>query len=286
MRLNLGKKGKIREGSSVMRIIWIVVLVLLMVICLFPFAYMLGMSLIDAHMLRVDLKTLLSSEFTLDNYIKLFKENDYSLYVRNSIIVTGLGVFLTCFFGAMAGYAFAKKKFPGVSTIFLTFMALGMVPGTVLLIPRFLVSRSLGLMNTYAGLFLPTLAGGGIILMHQFLKSLPDTLLEAADIDGCSELGKFTRIVVPLIKPVLTTLAISTFTALWGDMLWPLVMVSENRMTTLTLAVATLRKKTEGETRYGEVFAGYVLTMAPTMIVYLFGQKYFIEGISVSGMKL
>lgn len=278
--------GKIREGSQVARVIWIVVLVLLMVLCLFPFMYMILMSLIDAKMLRVNIATLLESRYSFDNYIKLFKENQYGHYVLNSVVVSACGVFLSCLFGAMGGYAFAKKKFPGRDGLFLGLLALSMIPSTVLLIPRFLVARKLGLMNTWAGLYLPTVAGAGIFLMHQFLKGLPDTLLEAADIDGCGEFRKFIQIVCPLIKPVLTTLAITTFTVLWGDMLWPLVMVTDNNKTTLTLAVTTLKKRTEGETKYGEVFAGYVLTMMPTLLVYICGQKYFIEGISVSGLKL
>ena len=282
----ISRKNKIREGSKVAHTIWFVVLILLIVICLFPFAYMLLMSLIDAKMLRVTLDEIFKSGFTLKNYIKLFKENNYSQYIWNSVLVTAGGVFLACLFGSMGGYAFAKKKFPGRDGLFLLFLALGMIPTTVLLIPRFLVARNLGLMNTRVGLFLPLIAGSGIFLMHQFLKGLPDVLLEAADIDGCGEFRKFWQIVLPLIKPVMTTLAITTFTGLWGDLLWPLVMVTDNEKVTLTLAVTTLRKRTEGETKYGEVFAGYVLTMLPTMIVYMFGQKYFIEGISVSGIKL
>ena len=285
-KLKRKRENKIREGSRVAHAIWFIVLLLLVVICLFPFAYMILMSLIDAKMLRVTLDEIFKSGFTLKNYIKLFKENNYSQYIWNSVLVTAGGVFLACLFGSMGGYAFAKKKFPGRDGLFLTFLALGMIPTTVLLIPRFLVARTLGLMNTRIGLFLPLIAGSGIFLMHQFLKGLPDVLLEAADIDGCGEMRKFTQIVLPLIKPVMTTLAITTFTGLWGDLLWPLVMVTDNEKITLTLAVTTLRKRTEGETKYGEVFAGYVLTMLPTMIVYMFGQKYFIEGISVSGIKL
>lgn len=278
--------GRIREGSSVVRVIWIVVLVLLMVLCLFPFVYMLLMSLIDAKMLRVSIQALLQSRYSFDNYATLFRENNYTQYVINSVVVSVMGVGLSCIFGAMGGYAFAKKKFPGRDGLFLGLLAISMIPSTVLLIPRFLVARSLGLLNTWAGLYLPTVAGAGIFLMHQFLKGLPDTLLEAADIDGCGEFRKFIQIVCPLIKPVLTTLAITTFTALWGDMLWPLVMITDNDKVTLTLAVTTLKKRTEGETKYGEVFAGYVLTMMPTLLVYICGQKYFIEGISVSGLKL
>ena len=285
-KLKRRRENKIREGSRVAHAIWFVVLILLVVICLFPFAYMLLMSMIDAKMLRVTLDEIFKSGFTFKNYIKLFKENDYAQYIINSVIVTAGGVTLTCLLGSMGGYAFAKKNFPGRNGLFLTFLALGMIPTTVLLIPRFLVARTLGLMNTRIGLFLPLIAGSGIFLMHQFLKGLPDVLLEAADIDGCGELRKFAQIVLPLIKPVMTTLAIMTFTSLWGDLLWPLVMVTDNEKVTLTLAVTTLRKRTEGETKYGEVFAGYVLTMLPTMIVYMFGQKYFIEGISVSGIKL
>lgn len=286
MMAKIPTAGKIREGSQIARIVWIIVLVLLMVLCLFPFLYMILMSLIDAKMLRVNISTLMESKYSFDNYLTLFKENNYTKYVINSVIVSFFGVGLSCLLGAMGGYAFAKKKFPGRDGLFLALLALSMVPSTVLLIPRFLVSRTLGLMNTYIGLFLPTVAGAGIFLMHQFLKGLPNTLLEAADIDGCGEFRKFTQIVCPLIKPVLTTLAITTFAALWGDMLWPLVMITDNEKVTLTLAVTTLKKRTEGETKYGEVFAGYVLTMMPTLLVYICGQKYFIEGISVSGLKL
>ena len=235
--------------------------------------------------MKVTFEALLKSGISLTNYIRLFKNYPFAQNIWNSIYVTVWTVFLICLLSSMAGYAFAKKEFPGRRALFMLYLFLMMIPSQVTLIPKFLITKELGMVNTYAGLILPGIAGGGIILMHQFMKSsLPDALLESAEIDGCSELGKYLRIVLPLIKPVIVTQAILAFIACWGDMLWPLLIATDRDMVTLTLAVATMKEK--NVTDFGPIMAGNVMAMLPTFIMYMFAQKQFIEGIALSGMKL
>lgn len=235
--------------------------------------------------MKVSLKAVIYSGLSLKNYASLFKYADFGRYIWNSIYVTFWTILLITLFSSMAGYAFAKKKFPGRQALFMAYLFLMMIPGQVTIIPKFLITKEIGMINSYWGLILPGIAGGGIILMHQFMKSsLPDVLLEAAEIDGCSELTKYFRIVLPLIKPVIVTQAIMTFISCWGDLLWPLLVCTDRDMITLTLAIATLKEKDVRD--YGPIMAGNVMAMLPSLIIYMFAQKQFIEGIALSGTKL
>lgn len=158
-----------------------------------------------------------------------------------------------------------------------------MVPGQVTLIPVFLIIKQLGLMNTHLALMLPILNAFGVFLMRQFMMNVPDDLLEAARIDGCSENRLFLRIVIPLIKPVIISLTVFTFITSWNDFLWPLVTCTNQNMQTLTLAISAL--KGNYSTNYGLVMAGSVLAFLPPFVLYIFLQKQFVEGIALSGVK-
>lgn len=283
--IKFSRKSKIRNGSPVVTAIWVVILLSLVLTCLFPFVYMLVVSMMSTPSMKVTFEAVIKSGLSLSNYVRVFKNYPFARNILNSVYVTIWTVFLICLLSSMAGYAFAKKKFPGRQFLFTLYLFMMMIPGQVTLIPKFLITKELGWINTFAGLIIPGVAGGGIILMHQFMKSsLPDALLESAEIDGCSEFGKYLRIVIPLIKPVIVTQAILSFIACWGDMLWPLLIATDRDMVTLTLAVSTLKEK--NVTDFGPIMAGNVMAMLPTFIMYMFAQKSFVEGIALSGMKL
>jgi multiple sugar transport system permease protein len=201
----------------------------------------------------------------------------------NSFIVTFCACILNGIISSMAAYGFAKKNFPAREKFFLLYLATMMIPGQVTLIPVFTLVRKIGLMNTYPALFLPVINAFGVFLIRQFMFSLPNELLESAKIDGASEPSIFTRIVLPLVQPVLISLTIFTFITVWNDFLWPLVIAGKPEMHTLTLTISVLRGNYL--TNYGLVMAGSTMSFLPPFILYLILQKQFVEGIALSGIK-
>ena len=167
--------------------------------------------------------------------------------------------------------------------MFAIYLATLAVPGQVTMIPVFLMMRNLGLMNSYIALILPSCDAFGVFLIKQFMSSVPDALLEAAEIDGASEPYKFTQIVIPLIMPALVSLTVFTFISSWNSFLWPLVICTDSSMHTLTVALSLLKGRFE--TNYGIVMAGSTMTFLFPFILYVFLQKQFVEGIALSGIK-
>ncbi|WP_428769975.1 carbohydrate ABC transporter permease [Treponema sp. HNW] len=247
---------------------------------LFPFIYMALVSLTQKTILNFDFKI---SEFSFVNYVRVFKNFNIIVNLRNSFIVTSCACFFNALFSSMAAYVFAKKKFKGSDVLFALYIATLMIPGQVTLVPVFLIMKALGLLNTYPALIFPVVNAFGVFLVKQFMESVPDDLLEAARIDGCSEHRIFFSLVLPLIMTVLVSLTIFTFITSWNDFLWPLVIASKPHMKTLTLAIAAL--KNSYRTNYGLVMSGATLTFMPPFLLYLVLQKQFVEGIALSGIK-
>ena len=265
-------------------LIW-AVLILLALLVLVPFVYMLLLSLLkDNSSLRLSFEKLANSTWTMENYTKVLRVNNFSRYILNSCIASFYAVAVACTVGAMAGYAFAKKKFPGSTKMYMVYLITMMIPSQVSLIPTYIICKNLGLLNTYTVLAVPAVSAFGTILMHSFIKAVPDELLDSAQMDGCSEFGKFTKIVVPLIRPALLSLAIFTFIEVWSMLLWPLLTTSSNDMMTVTMAV-TLLKSNKAVTNYGFIMAGTTLAFLPPFILYLILQRQFVEGIALSGIK-
>lgn len=256
------------------------ILLIASIVALFPFFYMIITSLRQTLILDFSLDV---SKMNFTNYITVFKNFEFFKYFKNSFIVAGLAVFFNCLFAALAGYGFAKKNFLGKNVIFNIYLASMMVPGQVTLIPVFVIMNKLGLVNTYVALFSPLVNAFGVFLMRQFMLGLPNDLLEAANIDGCSELRTFWSIVVPLVKPVIISLTVFTFISAWNDFVWPLVIATDASHHTLTLALSVL--KGNYSTNYGLVMAGSALTFLPPFTLYIFLQKQFVEGIALSGIK-
>ncbi|MDR0642524.1 MAG: carbohydrate ABC transporter permease [Treponema sp.] len=222
-------------------------------------------------------------KFQISNYIRIFRNLNLGRNLLNSMVVTICACALNAVVSSMAAFGFAKKSFPGKERFFMLYLATMMIPGQVTLIPVFIMIRTMGLMNTYPALFLPIINAFGVFLIRQFMFNLPNELLESAKIDGASEPVLFTRIVLPLVQPVLISLTIFTFISVWNDFLWPLVIASKPEMHTLTLAVSVLRNSYQSN--YGLVMAGSTLAFMPPFILYLILQKQFVEGIALSGIK-
>ena len=173
---------------------------------------------------------------------------------------------------------------PGRGALLGAFLAVNMFSGAVLLIPLFRLMRQMGLLNTYSGLILPGIASAfGIFFMRQFIVTLPDELMEAARIDGAREFFIFGRIVLPLCKPALATLGILNFTGSWNNFLWPLIISTDESMYTLPVAVANLAG--QYATEYGLQMAGSVVVIVPIVIFFMFAQRWFMEGVALTGMK-
>ena len=223
------------------------------------------------------------SSMDLRNFKNLLSNFPVLTYVKNSLIV----VFCACFFNVvtatMAGYAFAKKKFPMKEGIFWLYLATLMLPGQVILIPVFTIMKQMNLLNTYPALFLVILDAFGVFLMRQFMEGIPDELIESAKIDGCGELRIFLQIIVPLSKPVIVSLVVFTLITSWNDFIWPLVKVTKDEMKTLTLGLSMLQNNYVSN--YGLVMAGATVAFIFPFILYCILQRKFVEGIALSGIK-
>lgn len=201
-----------------------------------------------------------------------------SLFV--ALVVTGIQILTS----AMAGYAFAKKSFPGGKALFYLYIASMMVPGQVTLVPLFMVMNSFNLQDSYPGLILPAIAGPfGVFLMKQFISTLPTELIEAAVIDGCGELQTFGRIILPQAKPGLAVLGIFTFMGQWNEFLWPLIITNSAHMRTLPVGLALLQE--ELPMQYGLLMAGATYAAIPMIIIFFMFQRYFLKGITVGALK-
>jgi multiple sugar transport system permease protein len=222
---------------------------------------------------------------SLSNIQRLFSEaSDYWFWATNSIIVSVSITLFHIFFDTLAGYTFAKKEFPGRNILFWMILATMMVPAYVTLVPLYIVTRDLHLLNSVWAVILPGMASVfGIFLMRQYIQTLPSELLDAARIDGCGELRTFWHIVLPLSKPAIGALAIFTFVRHWNDFLWPLIVLNDSSKYTLPVGVASLQG--EFTTDYGIIFAGAALAALPMIVFFLIFQRYFLEGVRMGALK-
>ena len=261
-----------------------VLLALLVIIMLGPYLYIFSSSFKETYTLISIPPQLIPEEFVWDNYTYILNELPFSLWFFNTILVALLVTVGTVLVDALAAYAFAKKQFWGRDFLFGLMLATIMIPGALLLIPAFLITNWLGLLNSYGGLIIPALANVlGVFLLRQFMQTIPEELEHAARIDGCSDFGVFWRIILPLSAPALATLSIVVFTSQWNNLVWPLVVLNDKDLYTLPLGLALLRS--EFQVNYGITSASAFLSVVPLLIVFLFLQRYFLEGLTVGAVK-
>lgn len=265
-------------------VVW-AILLLGVTAMILPFLWMLLASVKTQAELLQSPPTWFPEDPTLDNYRELFERLDFPRYFWNSTIIAGLITGSNLLFCSMVGYALAKIEFRGRDKLFVLIIATMMVPSSVTLVPLFVLMSRLELVNTYAGAILPTAAGAfGVFLMRQFIMGLPNELLEAARVDGAGHLGIFTRIVLPLSTAPLAVLAIFTFLGAWNAFLWPLIILQDEAMYTLPVALGTFAIG-EHNTDYGLLMAGSVAIVAPIVVVFLALQRYFTDSIVMTGVK-
>ncbi|WP_100444805.1 carbohydrate ABC transporter permease [Glycomyces xiaoerkulensis] len=238
--------------------------------------------------LGLDIGTL-----TWDNFKLMFADVPIGQGFVNTAIVLAAKGSITLFCAPLAGYAFAKYRFPGRNLLFGTVLITLMLPVIVLIIPLLLEMKELGWVNTYQALILPGAVDAfAIFWMRQVIAEIPDELLDAARIDGCGEFGIFTRIVLPVIKPAMAGLAVLTVMNIYNDFVWPVVVASSERMATLQVVLSTLAQNITGNrigadyaTVTGELLAAVSVAMIPLLIIFVFLQKHFINGILAGSMK-
>jgi multiple sugar transport system permease protein len=254
------------------------------VLALTPLAWMICASLMQPGEASEFPPPFFPSSPTLANYRDLFTRLSLGRALASSLIVSGATTLGVLFLNSMAGYAFAKLRFPGRNRLFGLLVAALVIPAQVSMLPLFLMLRSLKLVNTYAGAVLPGLAGIiGIFLIRQFAQSIPDDLIDAARLEGASEFRIYRTIVLPLLRPVLATLGIVTFLATWNDFVWPLVILTDESRYTLPVALATLVGEHVPDTEL--MMAGAVLTVLPVLLLFLALQRQYVEGITLGGVK-
>ena len=256
----------------------------LAVLSLFPLLWMLSVSFMHAGEASMLPPPLLPDSPTLANYRELFLRGGMARYLMNSVLLASAITAVSLLFNAMAGYAFAKLQFPGQQRLFRLLIGTLIIPGQVAMMPLFLLLKQMGLVNTYGGVVAPAMAGiFGIFLVRQYALSIPDELLEAARIDGAGELRIFFSIVVPLLGPILASLALFTFLGSWNDFMWPLIVLTDASLQTLPVALASLARE---HAQDGEMMmAGSVVTILPVLVLFLALQKYYIRGLLAGSVK-
>jgi multiple sugar transport system permease protein len=250
-----------------------------------PFLWMLLSSVKPEGEVRRVPPTWLPETWTLENYRVLFEKLDFPTYLLNSVLVASAVTVGNVLFGAMLGYALAKLEFPGKRLVFVLVLGTLMIPGVVTFVPLFVMVTNMGLTNTLTGMWLPFLAAPfGVFLMRQYILGLPDELIQAARVDGASELGIFARVIMPLCGPALATVGILTFLGSWNNFLWPLVVATKEEKYTLPVALA-LYAIGQNSTDYGLLLAGAVVVVLPIIAVFLVLQRYILQGIATTGIK-
>ncbi|HET7267994.1 MAG TPA: carbohydrate ABC transporter permease [Oleiagrimonas sp.] len=256
----------------------------LAVVALFPLAWMASVSFMQSGATSSLPPPLLPTDPTLGNYQRLFALNGMGRYLANSFIVAGGITLVSLLFNLMAGYAFAKLRFRGRERLFRWLIGALVIPMQVTMMPLFLMLRDMGLVNTYIGVMLPMFATVfGIFLVREYTRTVPDELLEAARIDGASEWRIFVQIVLPLLKPIIVTLAIFTFLAAWNDFMWPLIVLTGQEHYTLPVALAAMSREHVQDSEL--MMAGAVVTTVPVLVLFLALQRYYMQGLLLGSVK-
>ena len=267
-------------------IVGYIILILIAISMLYPFFAMLNLSFVQNDAIFSQAGKVFYSGLTLDNYKNVFQEIPLSRYFFNSLVVAVITTIGQVLFASLAGYAFARMKFPFKNAIFLIVLITMLVPPQVNIIPLFFLMREIHLIDTYQALILPGLFGGfGIFMMRQYFLGLPKDLEESAKIDGCNLFQMFFKIALPLALPTVATLTLFTFVTTWNSFMWPLIVTNSEGMRTLPVGLAIFKGSFREITLWGELLACSVICTIPVIIVFLLGKRYFINDILQGGVK-
>ncbi len=277
-----------REGTPVERVFFLIAYIAATawaVVSLFPLYWMVTTALKPPTAVMSLPPEWIPTHISLNNFSEAFGTSPVLRWTTNSLVMAVSVTAFQLLFASMAGYGFAKKRFPGREVLFWLYVSSMMIPGFALLIPLYTLMARFGLVDTYLGLIAPGLSAPfGVFLMRQFMQTLPSELIDAGKIDGCCELGVFWRIILPLSKPGLAVLGIFVFMGQWSAFLWPLVITNTNEMRTLMVGFATLANR-ELRVNYGALMAAATYIALPMLVVFFAFQRYFLRGITIGGVK-
>lgn len=283
-RLHVRNKRK-----TIVTLVITVIVTIAALICIFPFYWMILNSFKNPDLINGGSTSIFTFDLTWESYKAVFEYGDgliWRSYLNSFIIALSatLGTLLT---SSLAAFAFAKIRFRGSKPIFGIFMATLMIPGQVTMLPLFMMFAKAGLTNSFIPLIIPGVLINtyGVFMLRSFIVSIPNELLEAADVDGCSWFRKYRRIILPLIKPALVTLGLFSFIGSWNNYMGHLIYLSDPTLTTIPLFIAGLKETHMTGAVWGRIMAASTLSVVPLAIVYLSCQKYFVQGIATTGIK-
>jgi multiple sugar transport system permease protein len=249
-----------------------------------PFLYVVSLSLQTESEIFAGVPVFVPEVPRWRNYAEIWDLAPFARFLLNSVVVAGAITLSHLFFDPLAGYVFAKYDFPLKHVVFLMILGTLMIPFFVRMIPLYVMMADLGWLNSYRALIAPFLMSAyGIFLMRQFIQPLPTELIDAARLDGASEFGIYWRIILPLCKPALATLGLFTFVFQVNEFLWPLIVVNTTEMRTMTIGLTLFNQ--EYFTQWNYTAAGAILLFVPSLLLFLATQRYFVRGITLTGMK-
>lgn len=261
-----------------------VLLVVVVGLVFIPFFWMVSSSLKHDNQVFQIPTQWIPTEFVWSNYVDIWTRIPLANYLKNSLFLAIVITFLQLLTGSFAAYGFAKLKFPGRDVLFVAYIATIAVPWQAYMIPQYVMMQQAGLVNTHLSIILLQAFGAfGVFLMRQYYLTIPDELVEAARIDGMSEYGIWARIILPLSKPALASLGLLTFVGVWNDYMGPFIYFTSNDLWTVQLGLRSFVGQFDAQ--YAMIMTGSVISVVPIVIVFLLGQKHFIQGIATSGLK-
>lgn len=273
------------ENSKAVRWILYAILIFYGLITVGPFLWSIMTSLTKTE--HVDLlihRWGIPPEFTLGNFTYILKSGHFGRWMLNSIIVASIGTLAKVFFNSLAGYALARMRFPGRELLFWSILACMMIPAVVILIPQYLILVRLGWLDSYQGMIVPFIVTPfGIFLMRQFFLTIPVEMEEAAEIDGLGRFGIFWKVILPLTRPALAAQVIFNFLGDWNNFLWPNLVARSRDMYTLTVGLQSFKQ--EYYSFWNQVLAGSMFLTVPVIILYLILNRWFVKGVTMSGVK-
>lgn len=267
------------------QVLWYTALTGLGIVFSLPFFWMLSSSLKIEARIWIYPPQWMPNPVLWSNYPEALELMDFGRALGNTVFLTGVGTLAIVLSSSWIVYGFARFRFPGKGVIFMVLLSTMMLPAQVTMIPRFIMFKELGWLNTYLPLLVPAAFGDAfyIFLLRQFFMTIPSELDDAAKIDGCSYIGIWWRIMLPLSKPALATVTVFSVIRGWNDFLWPLIVLNDEEKFNLALSLATFRGLYQ--VRWGHLMAASLVTLLPMIVLYFFAQRYVVEGITLTGLK-
>ncbi|MBQ3728568.1 MAG: carbohydrate ABC transporter permease [Spirochaetales bacterium] len=274
----------VRRFNGVKRFFLYVLVVALAATMFFPIFWIFVTSVKSGPEVRLYPPTIWPREFHWENMSNAVRSFPLALWMRNTTIVAFAATAITVLINLLAGFAFAKYRFKGKGFLFMVVISTLMIPTQVIMVPSFVIVSRLRLTNTFLGLILPVCAEAfGLFMAKQFIEEIPDSLIESARIDGCSEFAIFTKVIVPNVKPLISLLVIYTVRWRWNDFQWPLIVINKKEMYTLQMGLKSISGTTNFQ--WNDLMALSLISLVPVAVVFLVFQKQFVDGAVNSGIK-